>query len=81
MRAREFAQLVVALAQQLPDSPPGTFVVAPELVWQAAQSAHPAWLVAAWLADEALRAVGTLRRRLKHATLHRGIAVAGASGR
>ena len=72
---------MVALAQQLHDSPQGTLVVSPELVWRAAQSAHPAWLVAAWLADEALRAVGTPRRRLKHATLHRRIAVAGASGR
>jgi hypothetical protein len=81
VRAREFARLMVALARQLPDSLPSTFVIRPELVWQAAQSAHPALLVAAWLADEALTAVGTLRPRFKLATQHRGIAVAGASGR
>lgn len=64
VRARKVAQLVVALAQQLPDSPPGTRVAPPELVWQAAQAADPAALVGAWLAGEALPVVSAPRQRL-----------------
>jgi len=64
VRARKVAQLVAALAQQLPHSPPGTRVAPPELVWQAAQTPEPAALVAAWLRGEALPALGAPRQRL-----------------
>lgn len=50
VRPVKVAQLVAALAERLPAAPPGTHVVPPELVWQAAQRADPAPLVAAFLA-------------------------------
>ena len=56
VRARKVAQLIVALAQQLPQSPPGTRVASPELVWQAAQTGEPGALVAAWLSGQPLPA-------------------------
>ena len=54
VRAKKVAGLVVALAQQLSGSAPGTRVLAPELVWQAAQRTDPETLVHAWLAGAAL---------------------------
>lgn len=39
VRAVRLAQLVVQLARLLPVAPPGTHVVAPSLLWQAAQAA------------------------------------------
>jgi nucleoside-diphosphate-sugar epimerase len=54
VRAAKLAQLVVVLAASLPHSREGTRVMAPELVWQAAQLEHPGALVRAWLADEPL---------------------------
>ncbi len=49
-RAQKVAALAVALARALPASPPGTRVLAPEQVWQAAQHADADAFVAAWLA-------------------------------
>lgn len=64
VRAKKVAQLVAALARGLPPSPPGTRVMAPEVVWQAAQEADPQPLVQAWLAGEPLPAVHLRRLRL-----------------
>lgn len=49
VRALKVAQLAVALAQRLEASPPGTRVMPPEVVWQAAQLAAPDELAQAWL--------------------------------
>jgi hypothetical protein len=49
VRARKVAQFVVELLAQLAASAPGTRVVPPELVWQAAQLRDPGALVQAWL--------------------------------
>lgn len=54
VRAKKVAQLVAALARHLPASAPGTRVMAPEVVWQAAQEVDPEPLVQRWLAGEAL---------------------------
>lgn len=54
VRAKKVAQLVVALARALPSSSPGTRVMAPEVVWHAAQGTDPRPLVTAWLAGHAL---------------------------
>jgi hypothetical protein len=58
VRARKVAALVSALAQQLRSSAPGTRVLPPEVVWHAAQLREPHGLVQAWLAGEALPAIG-----------------------
>jgi hypothetical protein len=49
LRAVRLAQLAVQLAQLLPQAPPGTRVLPPELLWQAAQGDAPA-VLAPWLA-------------------------------
>jgi hypothetical protein len=49
LRAVKIAQLAVQLAQLLPQAPPGTRVLPPELLWQAAQGDAPA-VLAPWLA-------------------------------
>lgn len=54
VRAAKVAELAAALAQQLAASPPGTRVMPPEVVWQAAQLAAPQALAQAWLAGRAL---------------------------
>lgn len=54
VRAKKVAQLVAALARQLAASPPGTRVMAPEVVWQAAQTDDPQALVRQWLGGEGL---------------------------
>lgn len=64
VRARKVAQLVAALARLLPASPPGTRVMAPEVVWQAAQTGDPEALVRAWLAGEALPQLHLHRMRM-----------------
>jgi hypothetical protein len=64
VRAKKVAQLVVALARALPASAPGTRVLAPEVVWQAAQTADPRPLVRAWLAGETLPPPHILRVRM-----------------
>lgn len=64
VRAKKVAQLVAALGRHLATSPPGTRVMAPEVVWQAAQSSDPEPLVRAWLAGEALPAPHIQRVRM-----------------
>ena len=54
VRPQKVAQFVAELVQRLPGRPPGTRVVPPEIVWQAAQQREPAALVEAWLADRPL---------------------------
>lgn len=58
VRARKVAALAASLAQQLRGSAPGTRVLPPEVVWHAAQLREPHALVQAWLAGEALPAIG-----------------------
>lgn len=64
VRAKKVAQLVAALARQLAASPPGTRVMPPEVVWQAAQEGDPEPLVRAWLGGEPLPAARLQRMRL-----------------
>jgi hypothetical protein len=64
VRSNKVAQFVGELALQLPHSAAGTRVVAPELVWQAAQHADAGALVRAWLAGVALPAPSAKRMRL-----------------
>lgn len=54
VRPAKVAALVAALAPALPASAPGTRVMAPEWVWQAAQGADAHALVQAWLGGAAL---------------------------
>lgn len=49
VRADKVAAFVTALARALPQATPGTRVVPPELVWQAAQPGDVGALVAQWL--------------------------------
>jgi hypothetical protein len=64
VRAKKVAGLVVALAQHLPGSAPGTRVLAPEQVWQAAQAADSEDFVRAWLAGAALPGPGVTVPRM-----------------
>lgn len=64
VRARKVAQIVVALARGVVASPPGTRVMAPEVVWQAAQQTDPKEIVDGWLAGEPLPPVELRRRRM-----------------
>lgn len=52
VRSRQVAAFVAALAAALPRSAPGTRVVAPELLWQAARCGDPSAFVTAWLGGE-----------------------------
>lgn len=54
VRAAKVAQLAAALARQLGDAPAGTRVMAPELVWQAAQRDDADAFARAWLHGQAL---------------------------
>jgi hypothetical protein len=49
LRARKVAQIAVEAAKRLADAPPGTRVLAPEWVWQAAQQRDPGPLIEDWL--------------------------------
>jgi hypothetical protein len=49
LRSRKVAQIAVEAAKRLADAPPGTRVLAPERVWQAAQQRDPGPLVDDWL--------------------------------
>jgi len=49
VRAQKVAQLAAQLAARLPFSPPGTRVVPPETVWEAAQTDDIAGLAQSWL--------------------------------
>lgn len=64
VRVGKVAQFVAELAAQLPASPAGSRVAPPELVWQAAQQADAAPLVAAWLAGAELPVLMAPRQRL-----------------
>ena len=54
VRAAKVARFVAELAQRLADAPPGTRVVPPEVVWQAAQPGDVGALAQAWLAGRPL---------------------------
>jgi hypothetical protein len=54
LRARKLAQVALEVARRLAASPPGTRVMPPERVWQAAQQRDPGPLVQAWLEGRAL---------------------------
>jgi hypothetical protein len=54
VRALKVAQFAAQIAVQLPSSPPGTRVVPPEVVWEAAQTAKVAPLAAQWLSGQPL---------------------------
>jgi len=54
VRALKVAQFAAQLAALLPTSPPGTRVVPPELVWEAAQASHVGRLAAQWLNGQPL---------------------------
>jgi hypothetical protein len=64
VRPVKVASLVAALARDLPASPAGTRVMAPEWVWQAAQGGDLAALVSDWLAGRPLPATTLPRTRL-----------------
>ena len=55
VRAAKVARFVAELAQRLADAPPGTRVVPPEVVWQAAQPGDVGALAQAGLAGRPLR--------------------------
>ncbi|HEX6704372.1 MAG TPA: hypothetical protein VF169_06385 [Albitalea sp.] len=63
VRASKVAQFVAQLAVLLPDAPPGTRVVPPELVWEASQSRDVAGVAGDWLQgrERAAAAVQPLR--------------------
>lgn len=56
VRAPRLAELAVELAWRLPDAPPATRVLPPELLWQAAHARNGGALLGAWLHGEALAA-------------------------
>lgn len=63
VRAQRLAELVVELAWRLPSAPPGTRVLPPELLWQAAHDADAGALLGAWLAGDALPPMSVPARR------------------
>jgi hypothetical protein len=63
VRAVRLAELVVELVWRLPQAPPATRVLSPELLWQVAQAADGGALLAAWLTGEALPLPIVPRRR------------------
>ena len=64
LRARKVAQIAVEAAKRLADAPPGTRVLAPERVWQAAQQRDPGPLVEDWLHGRPWPALGLKPGRL-----------------
>lgn len=64
VRAAKVAALVAAVARALPASAPGTRVMAPEWVWQAAQGADLQALVDAWLGGAQLPSPALPRQRM-----------------
>jgi hypothetical protein len=54
VRALRLAELAVELAWRLPQAPPATRVLPPELLWQAAHAADGGALLGAWLAGDPL---------------------------
>lgn len=63
LRPARVASFVAALARALPQVPPGTRVVAPELLWDWAQPGGGAPLLEAWLHGRSLPATGLPARR------------------
>jgi hypothetical protein len=63
VRADRVAAFVAALARALPRASPGTRVVPPEVVWQAAQPGDVGALVAQWLAGAELAPARLPRQR------------------
>lgn len=49
LRAKQVALIATLVARRIGDAPPGTRVLSPERVWQAAQQRDPAPLLEAWL--------------------------------
>jgi hypothetical protein len=64
VRIQTVARVVAHLALDLPDAPPGTRVLPPELLWQAAQMEDAQALVAGWLAGADVPAVRSARMRM-----------------
>ena len=64
VRAAKVARFAAELAARLPDAPPGTRVVPPEVVWQSAQPGDVGALAAAWLAGRALREAAAVPPRM-----------------
>jgi hypothetical protein len=64
LRARKVAQVAVEVARRLAASPPGTRVMAPERVWQAAQQRDPGSFVQAWLEGRALPEISVTPPRM-----------------
>lgn len=64
VRALKVAQFAAQLAAQLPSSPPGTRVVPPEVVWEAAQTTRVRELAAQWLNGQPLPETPPLPTRL-----------------
>jgi hypothetical protein len=54
VRAQRVAELAVELAWRLPQAAPGTRVLRPELLWQAAHASDGGAMLSAWLAGEPL---------------------------
>lgn len=54
VRVAKVAQFAAELAARLPSSPPGTRVVPPEVVWEAAQAKNIATLATGWLTGQPL---------------------------
>ena len=64
VRAHKLAAFVAGLVRALPQAPPGTRVVPPELVWQAAQSADADALARDWLQGRPLPAADVRPMRM-----------------
>lgn len=64
VRPAKVAQFVAALAAELPDSRPGTRVVPPELVWEAAQHRDASQVAHDWLHGRELKPVAVKPPRL-----------------
>jgi hypothetical protein len=63
VRTLRLAELAVELAWRLPHAPPATRVLAPELLWLAAQASDGGAVLSAWLAGEPLPPAPALAQR------------------
>jgi nucleoside-diphosphate-sugar epimerase len=64
VRVTKVAQFAAELAARLPSSPPGTRVVPPEVVWEAAQAKNIATLATGWLNGQPLPETPTQPSRM-----------------
>jgi len=64
VRALKVAQFAARLAVHLPDSPPGTRVVPPEVVWEAAQARNTSTVAEQWLNGQPLPETPTRPSRM-----------------